>query len=64
MPKIKTSKTAIKRFKISKKGKIMRKKAYDNHMFYHKSGSRKRRLEQEAAITAGDRTRIKRLIVR
>lgn len=62
MPKLKTSKTAAKRFKISGSGKIMRRKAYNNHMFFHKSGSQKRRLDQEAELSKTEQKRVRRLL--
>ncbi len=62
MPKLKTSKTAAKRFKISGTGKIMRRKSYNNHMFFHKSASQKRRLDQEAELSKTERKRVKRLL--
>ncbi|HRF58998.1 MAG TPA: 50S ribosomal protein L35 [Fimbriimonadaceae bacterium] len=63
MPKIKTNKTAAKRFKITGSGKITRRKAYNNHMFYHKSTGQKRRLEQEPELFKGEQKRVKRLLV-
>jgi len=62
MPKLKTSKTAAKRFKISGTGKIMRRKSYNNHMFFHKSASQKRRLDQEVELSKTERKRVKRLL--
>jgi len=63
MPKIKTNKTAAKRFKITGSGKITRRKAYNNHMFFGKSASRKRRLEQEPELFKGEQKRVKRMLV-
>ncbi|MFQ3588442.1 MAG: 50S ribosomal protein L35 [Fimbriimonadaceae bacterium] len=62
MPKLKTNKTAAKRFKITGKGRITRRKAYNNHMFLNKSGSRKRRLEGEPELFKGENKRVKRLL--
>lgn len=62
MPKLKTNKTAAKRFKISGTGKILRRKSHNNHQFLHKKASRKRRLEQEPEIFKGERKRVKRLL--
>ncbi|MCC6403112.1 MAG: 50S ribosomal protein L35 [Fimbriimonadaceae bacterium] len=62
MPKLKTSKTAAKRFKISGSGKIMRRKSYNNHMFFHKSGSQKRRLDKDAELSGTELKRVKRLL--
>jgi len=63
MPKIKTNKTAAKRFKITGSGKITRRKSGNNHMFMNKSGSRKRRLEGEPVLFKGELKRVRRLLV-
>ena len=63
MPKLKTNKTAAKRFKISGTGKILRRKSHNNHQFLHKKASRKRRLEGEPEIFKGERKRVRRLLV-
>ncbi|MEA2554208.1 MAG: large subunit ribosomal protein [Fimbriimonadaceae bacterium] len=62
MPKLKTNKTAVKRFKITGTGKILRRKSYNSHQFLHKSAARKRRLEQEPELFKGEKKRIKRLL--
>ncbi|KAA0226494.1 MAG: 50S ribosomal protein L35 [Fimbriimonadales bacterium] len=62
MGKLKTCKTAAKRFKITGSGKITRRKAYNNHMFFHKSGSQKRRLESEPVLASGEAKRVKKLL--
>jgi large subunit ribosomal protein L35 len=43
MPKLKTRKAAAKRFRATGSGKIFRRKAFKNHMLYHKSSEQKRR---------------------
>lgn len=62
MAKFKTCKTAAKRFKITGSGKIRRRKAYNNHMFLHKSGAQKRRLDQDAPLASGEERRVRRLL--
>lgn len=62
MPKQKTKKTAAKRFKITGSGKIMRRKSHNNHMFFHKSGSQKRRLDQYAELSKTEAKRVKRML--
>ena len=42
MPKLKTSKTALKRFKVTSKGTLLRRKATRAHKLLGKSASRKR----------------------
>ena len=50
MPKMKTSKAAAKRFKVSGTGKLIRSKAYKSHILTKKSTKRKRNL-RKATIT-------------
>ncbi|NUL81751.1 MAG: 50S ribosomal protein L35 [Armatimonadetes bacterium] len=62
MPKLKTNKSAAKRFKKTSTGKLMRRHAYDSHLFLHKSGSRKRRLAREGEVFKGELKRMYRLM--
>jgi large subunit ribosomal protein L35 len=62
MPKMKTHRGAAKRFKITAKGKIMRRQAFRSHMFEAKPSTRTRRLASEVEVTGGDRTKVKRLL--
>ena len=50
MPKMKTSRSAAKRFKLTGTGKLKRSKAYKSHILTKKSTKRKRNLRQ-AAVT-------------
>ena len=50
MPKIKTSRAAAKRFKVTGTGKLKRMKAYKSHILTKKSQKRKRNL-RKATIT-------------
>ena len=54
MPKIKTSRAAAKRFKVTGTGKLKRMKAYKSHILTKKSQKRKRNL-RKATITQGYR---------
>ena len=56
MPKIKTSRAAAKRFKVTGTGKRKRMKAYKSHILTKKSQKRKRNL-RKATIT--DATNVK-----
>ena len=58
MPKMKTSRAAAKRFKLTETGKLKRAKAYKSHILTKKSTKRKRNLRQ-AAIT--DSTNVKNM---
>ena len=63
MPKMKTHRGAAKRFKITSTGKVMRRKAFKNHILEKKTSKRKRRLRQAGIVaTTGDTKRVKRLI--
>lgn len=62
MPKLKTNKTAAKRFKITGSGKITRRRTHNSHQFLHKSGGQRRRLEEEPVLFKGEKKRIKRLL--
>jgi len=62
MPKIKTRKTAAKRFKVTGTGKLMHTHAYRNHLNIHKSHSEKRRLGEESELYKGKRKAIRRLL--
>ncbi|MCW5935108.1 MAG: 50S ribosomal protein L35 [Fimbriimonadia bacterium] len=62
MPKIKTSKTAAKRFKRTASGKLMRKHASNSHLFLSKVPSRKRRLDKEGEVFKGEMKRMNRLL--
>jgi large subunit ribosomal protein L35 len=44
MPKMKTHRGAAKRFRLTKTGKVLHRKATGNHMLIKKSSSRKRRV--------------------
>ncbi len=44
MPKLKTHKSAAKRYKVTATGKIMKRQAGIGHLLQHKSESRKRKI--------------------
>jgi large subunit ribosomal protein L35 len=63
MPKMKTHRGAVKRFKITGSGKVKRFKANKSHILTKKSPKRKRRLRRPSTInTRGEAKRIKRLL--
>jgi large subunit ribosomal protein L35 len=62
MPKIKTCKTAAKRFKQTGSGKLMHGHSRRNHLMSCKGPGRSRRLAQEGQLAPTMRLRIKRLI--
>jgi large subunit ribosomal protein L35 len=62
LPKIKTSRGALKRFKVTGSGKIKRKRAFKSHLLSSKGRKRKRRLKQSTLVAAPDAARIRKLI--
>lgn len=59
MPKVKTKRSAAKRFKVTKRGKIKRKKAKTRHILSSKSPGQKRRLGKKVLVKHADRKSIK-----
>jgi len=62
MPKMKTHRGAAKRFKVTGSGKLMRRKAFRNHILEKKPSKRTRRLKREAEVLGGDRDQVRRLL--
>jgi len=62
MPKMKTHRGAAKRFKVTGSGKLMRRKAFRNHILEKKPSKRTRRLAREVELTGGDRDHVRRLL--
>ena len=62
MPKMKTDRGAAKRFKVTGTGKLMRRRAFKNHLLEKKSATRKRRLGREAQVAGSDARQVRRLI--
>jgi large subunit ribosomal protein L35 len=62
MPKMKTSKTAAKRFKTTGSGRLRRQQAMRQHLFEKKPSTRTRRLAADADVHSADRKNIKRLL--
>jgi large subunit ribosomal protein L35 len=62
MPKLKTRKAAAKRFKATGSGKIVRRKAYKNHLLQHKTSTRKRRLSQMAEVHERDAENVRLML--
>jgi large subunit ribosomal protein L35 len=63
MPKMKTSRSAAKRFRMTARGKIRRNQAYARHILTKKSRKRKRGLRHPALVASVDARRIRRLLV-
>lgn len=58
---MKTHRGAAKRFRITRTGKVLHRKATGNHMLTKKTGSRRRRVEGMSEVDAERRT-IRRLL--
>lgn len=62
MPKMKTNKSAAKRFKVTGTGKLKRSKAYKRHNLDTKSTKRKRNLRQAAMTDATNIKNMKKIL--
>ncbi len=62
MPKMKTNRSAAKRFRRTGRGKFRRNKAYHSHILTKKRSKRKRRLRQPTLVSHADKQRVKRLL--
>lgn len=62
MPKMKTRKSAAKRYKMTGTGKVKYKSMGTRHILTKKSAKRKRRLRHMAVVSDCEVPRIKRLL--
>lgn len=62
MPKMKTNRSAAKRFEFSKSGKVKHKRAYLRHLLSSKSRGRKRRLRQSGTLNATETATMRALL--
>jgi large subunit ribosomal protein L35 len=62
MPKIKTKRSAAKRFKLTGSGKLRRRKAYASHILTKKSQKRKRNLRQSTLVDASNVAGVKKML--
>lgn len=60
--KIKTKRSAAKRFKITGSGKVKRYKAYKGHLTAKKSPARKRNLRKATLVSKADEKNVKSLL--
>jgi large subunit ribosomal protein L35 len=60
--KIKTKKSASKRFRLTGSGKIRRRHAYASHILTKKSSKRKRKLAKWTDVSSGDEKRVKLML--
>jgi len=62
MPKMKTNKSAAKRFAFTRKGKIKRRQSFGRHLATDKTAKRKRKLRHVGLVDKSDAGRIKSLL--
>jgi large subunit ribosomal protein L35 len=62
MPKMKTNRSAAKRFTKTASGKFRHKRAFKNHILTKKSGKRIRQLRRDGLLQAGDEKRMKEIL--
>jgi large subunit ribosomal protein L35 len=62
MPKLKTKKTAAKRFRVSGSGRVRRPKQGGNHGMQEKSRKRLRRLRQNDMVDKTMEKHVKRML--
>ena len=54
MPKLKTRKAAVKRYKITGANNFLRRHAYKGHLLMKKSNKQKRKLSQKICVKKND----------
>ena len=62
MPKLKTHKATAKRVKLSGSGKLVRERAYGNHILAKKSKARKRNMKTAAVLSGKNAKNLKRAL--
>lgn len=62
MPKMKTSRSAAKRFKLTGNGKLKRNKAYKRHILTKKTTKNKRNLRKVAMTDASNVKNMKKIL--
>lgn len=62
MPKIKTNRSAAKRFKRTGSGKLRRMKAYKSHILTKKTRKRKRNLRRSTLVSEADARRVGKMV--
>lgn len=63
MPKMKSKRGAVKRFKVTGSGKIKRFHAFTSHILTKKSRKRKRNLRHSDLVAFAEEKRVKQLIL-
>jgi large subunit ribosomal protein L35 len=63
MPKLKTNRSAKKRFKVTKSGKVLRTRAGKSHLMVGTSGGKVRKLRGLVVVHKADAKYVKRMLV-
>lgn len=62
MPKLKTRKAALKRYKVTGNSHFLRRHAYKGHLLMKKAKKQKRKLSQKICVHQNDRKAIKLML--
>lgn len=62
MPKLKTNRSARKRFRVTATGKIKRTRAYASHILTKKTAKRKRTLRRATVVAKADVHRVRKML--
>ena len=62
MPKMKTRRSAAKRFKVTGTGEFKRAQAFRSHILEHKSPARKRNLRKAGLVHKTDHERVAKML--
>jgi len=62
MPKMKTNRGAAKRFKVTGTGKLVRNRAYGNHILSKKTTKRKRTLRKSTLVDGSNQKQLSRIL--
>jgi large subunit ribosomal protein L35 len=62
MPKMKTRRSAAKRFKVTGTGLFKRNKAFKSHILEKKSPARKRNLRKATLVSKSDQDRVVKML--
>jgi large subunit ribosomal protein L35 len=62
MPKIRSNRSACKRFRLTGTGKVRRSKAFKSHILTKKPRKRKRNLRHGTLVDAANEPKVKRMI--
>jgi large subunit ribosomal protein L35 len=63
MPKMKSNRSAVKRFRLTATGKVRRNQAFARHILTKKTRKRKRTLRHTTLVSTADVRHIKRLLL-